>query len=76
MALNLFIKKPASAALNSRIAPPSMSTERQKDGTLTNYCEGVSHVLETNATDDSITKMDAEIIFYTQPSNMAPTEFA
>lgn len=74
--LHFFMKKPAAAALNSRISLPSKSHRRHKEGTLTTYCEVVNYLLETYATDDVIAETDAEILRFTQPPTKSPTEYA
>lgn len=39
--------------------------ERQKEGTLTAYCEVVNYMLKRYATDDEITETDAKIMVVT-----------
>lgn len=64
------------AALNYCIASLSKLNRRRKEGTLTSYCEVVTYLLESSATDDFfIAEPDAKILRYTQPWNMMPTEY-
>lgn len=76
MLVTCFHKGPASVALNARITLRSETQSLQKEGTVTSYYEAVNYLLETYATDDVITKTDADMMSFTQPSSKLPTECA
>lgn len=76
LATPLFMKRSAAAALNAFITLRSMSHRRHKEGTVVIYCEATEYVLKTYDTDEEIAETDADIIRFTQPSNMWPTEYA
>lgn len=64
--LHFFMNKQAAAALDSTIALCAKSSQkRQKEGTLTKYCEVVEYLLDTYVTDDVIPETDAEIMRFT-----------
>lgn len=70
------MKKPAAPAFTYFIALQLKSNRRRKEGTLTRFCEVVNYLLKSNATDDIIAKIDAEIFCYIKTLNMRPTEHA
>lgn len=74
--LHCFVKHHDAAALNEWIALKSKSHKRQKQGTVTSYCELVDYFLGTHATDRVIAKTDTGIMQFTQASNKSPTKYA
>lgn len=75
VALTIVMKKPAAAALNTRIALYLKLKRARKEGKLASDCEVVNFLLETYATDDIIEEMDAVILYFEQPSHTPPTEY-
>lgn len=69
------MKRPDKASSRVRIALKSELHKRQKEGTVTLYCEAVNYFLETYATDDVIAEADDDMMRFTQPSNKSPTEY-
>lgn len=70
------MKRPAVAALNTRITLRAKSRRRWKEDTVTSYCEAVTFLLETFATDGVVTETDDVIERFTPPSNSWPNEYA
>lgn len=68
--LHIFIKMQATATLNSRIALKSESLHRhQREGTLKTLHEVVYYLLASDANDDAIPEIHADIVRFTQPLN-------
>lgn len=64
---DFFLKKQTAAALNSRIALTFKSScKRQKEGTITTYCEIVNYLLETYAIVNVNSETDGEIMRFAQ----------
>lgn len=74
--LAFFMEMPAAAAIKSLIALSSKSRKYCKEGTLTSYKEVICYLLETYDTDYVIANMDGQVLQFTQPSNVTPTEYA
>lgn len=70
------MKRPAAAALNTRISLKSKSYKCQNEGRVVSYCEAVNYFLDMHATDDVIAESDGYMIQYTQTSNKSPTGYA
>lgn len=62
MAATIFMKRPATAALNACITLQPKSHWRQKQGRVTKYFEAVNYLLETYANDNIIAETDAHIM--------------
>lgn len=73
--LHLFRKRPAAAALNECIALNARSHRRQKEGTITWYCDAVINLVEIYARDNIIVVADADTMQFSPQSNQPPTEY-
>lgn len=69
------MKRPATAALNACVVLRSKWHKRQKEETVTSYCEAQNYLLETYASYVIIAELDAEMIRFTQPSSKPPRKF-
>lgn len=75
MVVTLFMKCPATAALNARIALRSELHMLQEKVEVTSYCEVDNYQLEMYATDDIIGEREADTMKFTQLSNKQATEY-
>lgn len=68
-------KGPVEAALSY----PMRATEdngTHKGETMTSYCQAVSYVLQTYATDDVISEAEADVMNDKQPENMCAVRYS
>lgn len=71
--LYFFMRLPAAAALNARIALRLKSPERQTEGTIRLHFKAINNLLKSYAKDDMITETDADMKQFTQLSKTLPT---
>lgn len=65
-----FTKEPAKGALSYRMCATKKSITH-KEGTLTTYCQVVNYLLETSATDDVVSEVDADNMDNKQLENIS-----
>lgn len=75
MVIPLFMKMPAGAALRERKWFTS-SCRSCQEGMLISFCQVVSYILSTYATDDIIAEVDADIINYKQPKDLHAVDYS
>lgn len=72
--LFFFMKRPAAARLDARVALRSKSHRRHKEGKVMTYCDALNYLVEAYATDDVVVQTDTDIMRFSQPSIKFPTE--
>lgn len=69
------MKRPAAVELSAGMGLHSNSHMSQNEGSETSYCEPDNHLLETDTTDEGITKTDADIMCFIELSKKFPPEY-
>lgn len=70
------MNRASAAALKEPVSLKSKWHKRQKEDTVTSYCEAVNNGLATYTTQDIMDEAYNGMMQFTQPSNKSPTKYS